>query len=362
MLALFCQWLTRGFFNGGDSVAEFGEPPVEHGAVGDSGLEAVVHVAFFEDALVAGERGFGQVKSGGFRDGEGESDAFAFAEAEAAIREVLFQVEVGGAGEGHGAAFAAAHAVQGEVAFVVVVFVAGDEVEGGALLREGKRHDAVDFALAVLVLVVDVEPAVFKERLADLAEDGAVDGGGDEGLAGGDGADFAEPFMAALVFVAVGEMVVGLGEEGGKRCHDVGGQEVAQVFGGEFEEEGFFGAEGGDGEAFAAVLPFVAVGFAAGVDVDVVAKAVGELFEIALDAAFVAFDADAGKLLVDVLRGGFLAFGDAAQDFEVDEGGVEGFRAYGHGAVPAKGGIIAGLVVAGRRGLVIVAIVVFYHL
>ena len=150
------------------------------------------------------------MKSGGFRDGEGEGDAFAFAKAEAAVGEVFVKVEAGGAGEAHGAAFGALHAVQGEVAFVVVVFVAGDEVEAGALLREGERHEAVGFAFAVLVLVVDVEPAVVKERLADFAEDGAVDGGGDEGLAGGDGADFAEPFVAAFVFVAVGEAVVGL--------------------------------------------------------------------------------------------------------------------------------------------------------
>lgn len=135
--------------------AEFGQPPVEHFAVDDGGADVVV-VRVFAGGLVVGERRLREVVAGDALDIKAEADFFAFAEAEAPFGLVAFEVEVFGASEAHGGWRGAAQAMQGEMAFVVIACKASDEIEGGALLDEGKRLDARGDGGVFLVLVGDV--------------------------------------------------------------------------------------------------------------------------------------------------------------------------------------------------------------
>lgn len=70
------------FFHVPHVFAKFHQPPVQHGAVGQLGLEAVVLGYFLQDDLVGGEFGLGEMKTRHAVDGKAQADFFAVAKAE----------------------------------------------------------------------------------------------------------------------------------------------------------------------------------------------------------------------------------------------------------------------------------------
>src|SRR5690554_2206294 len=109
--------------------------------------------------------------------------------------------------------FCRTNTVYRQCAFVIEVAKAADQIKVDALLSQAQGHDVVAAPLTAGITIVDLEPAVFIQGLADGNEGVRVESGWQQGLRRSEYTYFTSPFFFQSGALGVAEFDTRLREK-----------------------------------------------------------------------------------------------------------------------------------------------------